>query len=345
MLKLDDWVKQMTRQTVQKLPFQAENAQQWEEWRDALKSKLAELAGTFEEHRVELEPETVETSDLGDVIRERVVLTTSPGLRMPVYILRPAQKQGRLPVIAALHGHGYGSKEIVGLHPDGSEMTGDPGIHRSFALELARHGYLVVAPELIGFGERRLEEDEGKPPKDNSCYRLTAAFMMAGGTIGGFRSYEARRAIDYALQRGDADASRVGCMGLSGGGMVCALTSALDDRIKTAVISGYTNTFDDSILAMRHCIDNYIPGILEWAEMPDMIGLIAPRPLMIEAGENDRIFPLHGTRKAVSVLQKVYRTAGVPERFEADIFEGGHEIHGTVSYAWFDRWLGERGGE
>src|SRR4051794_29176600 len=119
MQKLDDWVHNLTRSTVQKLPFQAASLQQWEAWRSELKPKLAELIGTFDDHRVPLEPETIETADLGDIVRERILLTTSPGLRMPVYVLRPKHKQGRLPVIAALHGHGYGSKEIVGLHPDG----------------------------------------------------------------------------------------------------------------------------------------------------------------------------------------------------------------------------------
>ena len=85
---------------------------------------------------------------------------------------------------------------------------------------------------------------------------------------------------------------KIGCMGISGGGLVAAFTSILDERIKATVISGYTSTFKGSIMDRRHCLDNYIPGILEYTEMPDLIGLIAPRALFIEAGTADHLFPL-----------------------------------------------------
>ena len=45
-------------------------------------------------------------------------------------------------------------------------------------------------------------------------------------------------------------------------------------------------------MSIAHCIDNYVPGILNWAEMYDVAGLIAPRPLFSEAGEQDTIFPI-----------------------------------------------------
>lgn len=79
-------------------------------------------------------------------------------------------------------------------------------------------------------------------------------------------------------------------MGISGGGLVAAFASALDERIKAAVVSGYVNTFEASIMAIRHCIDNYVPGLLQDAEMPDIVGLIAPRPLLIESGRTTGFF-------------------------------------------------------
>jgi len=39
----------------------------------------------------------------------------------------------------------------------------------------------------------------------------------------------------------------------------------------------------DSVFSLSHCIDNYVPGILNWAEMYDVAGLIAPRPLFAES--------------------------------------------------------------
>ncbi|WP_077622595.1 hypothetical protein [Sediminibacillus massiliensis] len=89
--------------------------------------------------------------------------------------------------------------------------------------------------------------------------------------------------------------------------MVAAFTAALDERVKATVLSGFTNTFKGSIMAMHHCIDNYLPGILRYAELPDIIGLIAPRPLFVEAGEEDPIFPVEHVRTALSRLKKIYQ--------------------------------------
>jgi len=75
--------------------------------------------------------------------------------------------------------------------------------------------------------------------------------------------------------------------------------AAVEERIKVAVISGYLNTFKDSIMAMKHCECNYLPGILKYGEMYDICSLIAPRPLLIESGKNDPIFPFYVSKFAL----------------------------------------------
>ena len=72
-----------------------------------------------------------------------------------------------------------------------------------------------------------------------------------------------------------------------GGGTCTLFSAALDPRIQMAMVSGYLYTFRDSIFSLSHCIDNYVPGILNWAEQYDVAGLIAPRALFAESGEKD----------------------------------------------------------
>ena len=76
----------------------------------------------------------------------------------------------------------------------------------------------------------------------------------------------------------------------------------------------------------RHCLDNYIPGILEYTEMPDLIGLIAPRALFIEAGTVDHLFPLDQVSIALEKLTKIYQVFDAEQSLASHLFEGGHEI-------------------
>ncbi|NOU92114.1 prolyl oligopeptidase family serine peptidase [Paenibacillus sp. LMG 31456] len=336
----DEYLRQLYETRTGQLSFQAKNRSEWLEWQSALTEKFIDSLGGFETSKPDLQPRELERVEFDDYIRERIEITTAESLRMPVYVLLPKGKQGKLPVVIGCHGHGYGSKAAVGLLADGTEAGDvDPDVHHTFALSLVKRGFAVVVPELIGFGDRKLENEVVVNSSTNSCFPIGVFLLMLGKTIAGVRIQETMAAIDYVSSRSEMDASRIGIFGLSGGGLVSAFTAALDQRIRAAVVSCYTNTFLDSILSMRHCVDNYIPNVLRYAEMPDLIGLIAPRPLFIEAGREDKIFPLHGTEKALAQLQAVYQTAGVPDSLDSDLFPGGHEVYGKHSFPWLEKQL------
>ncbi|MCS7463511.1 dienelactone hydrolase family protein [Paenibacillus doosanensis] len=306
--------------------------------RAELRGKLKELLGSIPEQADELSAVVMESVDCGDYIREKVEFRTYDDLTMLAYVLVPqaaaASGSERRPAVLAVHGHGYGSKEVVGLTPTGEDNTGNPNLYKHFAVELARRGFVVIAPELLGFGERRMAEDAKAEPGGNSCFRLASSLMLMGQSLAGVRVYELLRTVDYAFTRPEIDPQRIGVMGMSGGGMVTALASALDVRFGATVVSGYTNLFKTSIMDRNHCLDNYVPGLLQYGEMPDWIGLIAPRPLFIESGSGDTVFPIRGSREAVARLQRIYDSANNGEAFGYEIFEGKHEISGAQSYQW-----------
>lgn len=320
------------------------SARPWAEWRGELAERFAARLGPVPEMKAELNAVELERTMCKGHTRERVEITTFEGLRMAVYLLIPDQPLARpCPAVIALHGHGYGSRDIVGLTPEGEERTGDPGLHRDFAVSLVQAGFVVAAPEILGFGDRRLQENlESGQPAQNSCFRLSAALLLAGHTMAGYRVYETTRVLDYLETRPEVLAERIGVMGISGGGLVAGFTAALDQRIKCAVVSGYASTFEASILSRSHCLDNYIPGILLDAEMPDLLGLIAPRGLFLECGAVDHLFPRHASEEALGRLQEIYTAAGTPDGVEADFFDGGHEIHGGPAYEWLTKQLDPR---
>lgn len=319
----------------------------FDQWHAALEHRFRARLGEFPAVPADLNPQILERADCDGYTRDRIEITTYAGLRMPLYVLIPdrpnfAATANPLPAVLAIHGHGYGSREIVGLHPDGSARQGEPGLHKDFAVSLVKQGFIVFAPELLGFGDRRLPEDSAAAAEDpgkNSCFRLSSALLMIGQTMAGYRIYETMRALDYVQTRSEADAERIGIMGISGGGLVAGFTAALDQRIACTVVSGYANMFGASILSRSHCLDNYIPGILLEAEMPDLLGLIAPRGLFVESGTQDHLFGPAGAQEALARLRTIFAAAKRPGGIESDVFEGGHEIHGDPAFAWLRQQL------
>jgi len=95
------------------------------------------------------------------------------------------------------------------------------------------------------------------------------------------------------------------------------------------MISGYLNTFRDSIMSLSHCIDNYVPGILNWAEMYDVAGLIAPRPLLAESGTKDDIFPIEASKASFARVKKVYEVFDAATSIQHEIFNGEHSFYGV----------------
>ncbi|WP_424767228.1 dienelactone hydrolase family protein [Paenibacillus sp. sgz302251] len=313
------------------------------ERRPKLKAALRDAIGSFERNAGHA-PMLLERVDCDGYIRERVELSATPGLTFGAYVLLPNNSRGPLPGVLALHGHGYGSREIVGLLPDGSPDEKQPGIHQHFALQLVKRGMAVIAPDVIGFGERRLLADLAvNPDAPNSCYRLSTQLMMLGKTLTGLRVTEALKAYHYLASRPEIDSGRIGAMGFSGGALIGFVTAVLEARMHSVVLTGFTNAVKDSIFAVHHCIDNYTPGLLMHAELPELIGLIAPRPLFLESGDKDPIFPVDGFRKAAADIQAIYDADGAGAMLETDVFPGAHEISGRRAYDWLKRSLGAGG--
>ncbi|MDU0200587.1 alpha/beta hydrolase family protein [Paenibacillus sp. PFR10] len=330
----DHYFKHLYDRVTPSEKFQASSQEEWLNWNERLRPRFVELLGGYPAKIPELGLELLESVDCGTYTRERIQIQTYPDLYMPVYVLIPKEREEQAGAIIACHGHGYGSKDIVGLTIEGEEKTGDKGYQKDFAVELVNKGFIVVAPELLGFGDRKLS---GEKQDANSCHSLSTSLLAMGQTMAGYRVFEALRCVDYLLTRDDIDAARIGCMGISGGGLVCSFAAAIDNRITAAVVSGYANTFQASILSIHHCIDNYVPGLSLVAEMPDLIGLIAPRPLLIESGKDDPIFPVHATMEAYEQIRCIYQILEAEERLTLDLFEGTHEISGKVAYDWFER--------
>ena len=186
----------------------------------------------------------------------------------------------------------------------------------------------AVAIEPAGFGCRRDPANIKRGLGRSSCQPVAGTALLVGQTLLGWRVYDVMRTIDLIETRKTLDASRIGCVGISGGGTCTLFSAALEPRIKAAMVSGYLNTFRDSVGSISHCMDNYVPGIMNWAEMYDVAGLIAPRPLVIESGTKDDIFPVEASVKSYNEVSAIYKVFGAGGRVEHEVFNEAHSFWG-----------------
>ncbi|MCW3100492.1 MAG: Abhydrolase, bacterial [Chthonomonadaceae bacterium] len=295
-------------------------------WQEAFRDRFAFLLGDLNQwDRPPLAPVVSEVVVCDGYRRETVIFTTRPGLTAFGYFLVPDNAPPISPAMLCIPGHGVGVDGMCGVAAE--EYAED------FALQCVRQGYPTFGLEIAGFGRRRDAAAKRIGPGTSSCGRDSTAALMLGETMSGWRVWDAMRALDYLQTRTDCvDPSRLGIMGISGGGLVSLFTAALDTRLTACVVSSYFNTFAASVLSIDHCVDNYVPGLLQLCEMPDLAALVAPRALFTVTGDTDPIFPIGAFREAVGQAEEIYRTFGHPEQFGAEIFEGGHRFYGTGAF-------------
>ena len=230
------------------------------------------------------------------------------------------------PVIICIPGHGRGVDDIVGIDERGADRTDKAGYQHDFAIQVAEAGMAAMAIEPMGFGCRRDPVNARQGLSRKACDPVAGGALLVGRTMLGWRVWDVMRTIDYLATRAELERNRVGCMGISGGGTVTVFSTALDPRIRVALVSGYLNTFRDSIGSLAHCADNYVPGILNWAEMHDVAGLIAPRPLFVESGEKDSIFPIRASIGSFNDVRKVCGCSARRIASRAEVFAGEHSF-------------------
>ncbi len=323
-----------------RLTFRAQNRKQAEAWRKRLRAKVAELVGGFPAKGAPPRAQTLEARDFHGYRREKFVFESRPGMLVLGYLLTPRATAPPHAAVICVPGHGRGVDDIVGIDARGRDRTDKPFYEHDFAIQVVEHGMAAVALEPLAFGCRRDPVTRRKGAEATACQPSAGAALLLGQTMIGWRVYDVMRAIDWIETRPELDARRVGCMGISGGGTCTTFAAALEPRIRAAMISGYLNTFRESIMSLSHCIDNYVPGILNWAELYDVAGLIAPRPLFAESGMKDDIFPIEASKAGFARVKKVYEVYGAGDLAEQEVFNGPHSFWGVRGLPFLAKHLG-----
>ena len=294
------------------------------------KAALLAVLGPFPE-KTPLRPRTLESVDCGSYVREKVEYCTELGEVVRAYLCLPRSRPPKTAAIFCHHQHDFnfalGKSEVVGL-------AGDPD--QSYAAELAERGYITFAPDAIAFEERNWSGGTFQAE-----YYELASRLVAGRTLLAKVLHDASVGIDYLESREEVDRARIGFLGHSYGGRMAIWMPAIDRRIKASVSNcgcvNYRNSLSrEAGIQMEFCV----PGVMEVGDIEEIVALVAPTPLYISAGEQDK------WSRGAQELFDAAKSAFSAGNLQLKIWPGGHAFTTAMrqhAYAFLDRYL--RAGE
>jgi len=279
--------------------------------------------------------------DGDDYTIEQLTFESFPGYFVPALLYRPKKADGKRPGV---------------ISPCGHSTTGKAAnTYQILQINLAKRGYVVLSYDPVGQGERsQFWDAEQKRSRFNlTCGEhavLGNPLYLLGTSLARYRIHDGLCAIDYLTALPEVDAERIGCVGNSGGGTLTAYIAALDPRVRAAVPSCYITTLPrrmgnrierDPDADPEQDIFGFVSAGIDHA---GLLALRVPRPTLVNAAQLD-FFPIEGTRESAAEVKRLYKAAGVPERFA---LAEAPEKHGLslplrqAAYAFLDRWLLER---
>ena len=339
-------------------------------WKRLAREKLLELLH-YSPPKCEPRAEVVAKVDRGDYVQEKVYFHTTPDIRVPAYVLVPKKREVRAPAIVALHDHGgfyfWGKEKLL-------ETDGEHAVLRQFktqyyggnsiASELARQGYVVIVIDMFYWGERRMLLDDDpadwrERPREIPAERISAfnqragqneqlvgrTIYSAGFTWPGVMFWDDIRTVDYLASRPEVDPQRIGCVGLSVGGLRSCHLAALDERIKAAVVVGWMASFPRQL---HHQVRNTIghtkvvPGLYRYLDYPDVATLAMPSALLVINGSQDGLFDLDGVKSSFTTLHAAYEKAGLRDRVRTRLYDTPHQFNAEMqaeAWSWLKRWI------
>ncbi len=284
---------------VRTLRFNAATPRAARQWQEQVRAQLfALMMGGGKPKSIPLDPRVLQRlePDAGSYALEELSLQTLPDRRVHVWMAVPKARQGPVGAVLALHGHGGTGRQVV---------RGE-GLYW-YGRALAEMGYVVISPDI---GQHELQHPDW--------------------TLMGERVWDALRCVDYLVTRPEVDPRRLAVAGLSLGGETTMYVAALEPRLQIADSSGWLTTVEN--MKHGHCPCWHFPGLEEHFDFADIFGCIAPRPLILEIGMQERApggFPVEIARQAFAELQPIYRMFGAAEKLVLDVHPGGHIFRGA----------------
>ena len=295
----------------------------WEARRTTIRGELTKSWGGFP-----AEPAPLDSIKHGELKRdgyrvEKITFQTLPGVRMTANAYVP-DRPGKLPAVLGVHGHWRGAKQ-------------DP-VPQARCIGLAKLGFFVLMVDAFGAGERGV----GKALGEYHGEMTGATLLPLGRPLAGIQVYENMRAVDYLRSRPEVNPERIGVTGASGGGNQSMYAGTFDERLGAAVPVCSVGNYR-AYLGAACCMCEVVPGALRYTDEGDLLGLAAPRGLMVVSATGDAPqFSVGEAKKSLARAGEIFALYQKPEHVRHTIIESGHDYNRPMReamYGWMTKLL------
>lgn len=297
---------------------------------------------------VDPDPELIAEWRQDDLDCQRWLIDVCAGLSAVAQINRPANLPAgeKRPGILCWHGHTVRGKEAVMGNDSSPALQAEiAATGTDYGRRMAEAGFVTFAIDWMSRGDL---DDHGKPNHRDvahgrdwcNLYYLHAT--MLGFTPLGLNLAYGRALLDFVTTLPFVDADRLGVMGLSGGGTMTLWSALSDNRLKAAEIICYSDRF--AVFGYRdlnYCGSQIAPGLYDLVDLPDLQGLLAPKPLLVDIGAYDECFRVESAMQCHQQVRAIYAAAGAADKLRLELFPGGHGWPATQSVAFFSEYLGK----
>ena len=313
----------------------------WEVARSRVRAELWQMLGRLPPRPANPRVETLGREDRGDYVVERFRFDNGAGDTVPGLLFLPQQPAGRRPALLYCHWHAgeydLGKEELF----QARHTPEPPGP------AWARRGYVVIAVDASGFGERNGHGPDGPGEKNYAAEETASKFnLWVGRTFWGMLLRDDLMALDYLASRPEVDPDRIGVTGMSMGATRTWWLMALDERLKAGVAIAYMTRYQNLIAhgsIAEHDIGYFVPSVLSHFDSEAIIALIAPRPVLFQTGDQDPGSPVDGIHAIEAAVRPVYRLYGKDDAFRSLVYAGQGHVYTpemwTRTLAWMDEHL------
>jgi dienelactone hydrolase len=318
--------------------FRGQTAAECQAWQKEFRRQLSKLLGDSTPPE-SWEVKEASRAEFDDHLRLELLLKAKGLPALPVYLLLPTKRaaKGKTPAVLCVHGHGaFGHHPIAGRRDLDGVAQNIEQHNYDYGLQFVRRGYAVAAPCMIPFGQRVNRQSYG----GNDPCAVTFVRMQALGKLPITANIrDLRWAINLLQSRPEVNSDKIGCAGLSYGGRMTMMVSAIDERIRVASVSGALNLMQERMTLRHSCGSQMIPGLLKYGDYSEIGSLIGPRPCVWETGSTDGLIVPKWDEVFRGRLRRAYKALGAADQLHFDRFEGGHVWSGRIAFPLFDQVL------